>query len=440
MITSSLHHPSLFLSPLRPSPYPTPLTDPQEKELGVGLDDEIVLDNEMGLGDELGFDDEIFVIGGSNARVTDIERTPKSIERVERGHWEESTGKPSTTWLISPERSTPSPAKTYVPKPSRLKPPVEKMNYFAPPLAQAPPQSGEQEQPTEEIPGDDSPFTCRIKALERNPALAFAGSFKLLNDDHDVDNVDNAAGGRLGPAGTGHRDNPMPKKKTATELQVRVSFNNYYYSHLRSTPQARNSSPITHRPYSGNPGAQRPRFSSRSRRSRNCEVIPCRPRVTCHMETSSSSPSSPLPRRQDAQQRAPPRLPLFLPPTHAPVHRFDRFNRPQLSRTLPHRLETREPLQSRHPRILQERLIGPHELDRVLHQRGWHEREYLVGCARHEQRSNQSRSSVRLTRRVPLVPSPLLRSQRRRRRRGRRRRERPLPANRRPPGDFLHDA
>ena len=150
----------------------------------------------------------------------------------------------STTWLIAPERATPSPTKTYVAKPSRLKPPTEKMNYFSasPARAAPPPQRLErlgqqerlgqaareaheareaQQQPAGEGVDDDSPFTRRIKALERNPALAFAGSTKLRNDD------DNDAG-VLGEAGTcpgrrDHRHHPRPKKKTAAELQVRFS-------------------------------------------------------------------------------------------------------------------------------------------------------------------------------------------------------------------------
>ena len=176
-------------------------TDLQEKELGVGLENGIVVD------------DEIFITDGSTARVK--KKNPAASNQA------------------------PLPAKTYVPKPSRLKPPTRKMNYFA----QAPTAAPEHDLPKEEGSDSDSPFTRRIKALERDPALAFAGSSKLRNDDEDGVN---AAGGR---AATGHRDNPrQTKKKTAAELQVRVSLCRYVVTSLRRYVVHRSSSPIARRP------------------------------------------------------------------------------------------------------------------------------------------------------------------------------------------------
>ena len=180
-------------------------------------------------------DDEIFITDGSTARVK--KKNPAASNQAPlpaKTYGPKPLDDPETTWLIAPERArrgpsgppaepthsnqAPSPAKTYVPKPSRLKPPTRKMNYFA----QAPTAAPEHDLPKEEGSDSDSPFTRRIKALERDPALAFAGSSKLRNDDEDGVN---AAGGR---AATGHRDNPrQTKKKTAAELQVRVSLCRY---------------------------------------------------------------------------------------------------------------------------------------------------------------------------------------------------------------------
>lgn len=234
-------------------------TDLQEKELGVGLENGIVVD------------DEIFITDGSTARVK--KKNPAASNQAPlpaKTYGPKPLDDPETTWLIAPERArrgpsgppaepthsnqAPSPAKTYVPKPSRLKPPTRKMNYFA----QAPTAAPEHDLPKEEGSDSDSPFTRRIKALERDPALAFAGSSKLRNDDEDGFN---AAGGR---AATGHRDNPrQTKKKTAAELQVRVSLCRYVVTSLR-----RSQEQLTHRPSSsadsGSPGARRPRFSSQT--------------------------------------------------------------------------------------------------------------------------------------------------------------------------------
>ena len=213
-------------------------TDLQEKELGVGLENGIVVD------------DEVFITDGSTARVK--KKNPAASNQAPlpaKTYGPKPLDDPETTWLIAPERArrgpsgppaepthsnqAPSPAKTYVPKPSRLKPPTRKMNYFA----QAPTAAPEHDLPKEEGSDSDSPFTRRIKALERDPALAFAGSSKLRNDDEDGVN---AAGGR---AATGHRDNPrQTKKKTAAELQVRVSLCRYVV-HRSSSPIARRPPP-----------------------------------------------------------------------------------------------------------------------------------------------------------------------------------------------------
>ena len=201
-------------------------------------------------------DDEIFITDGSTARVK--KKNPAASNQAPlpaKTYGPKPLDDPETTWLIAPERArrgpsgppaepthsnqAPSPAKTYVPKPSRLKPPTRKMNYFA----QAPTAAPEHDLPKEEGSDSDSPFTRRIKALERDPALAFAGSSKLRNDDEDGVN---AAGGR---AATGHRDNPrQTKKKTAAELQVRVSLCRYVVTSLRRYVVHRSSSPIARRP------------------------------------------------------------------------------------------------------------------------------------------------------------------------------------------------
>ena len=141
----------------------------------------------------------------------------------------------ATTWLMStehvgPKRESRLPlAKPYLAKPSRLKPPSEsKANYFGQSHLHAhlkENQSGNQSESQnrrqqassqnpvpDDGPDDDSPFTRRIKALEQNPELAFAGSSKLQNDNNGA-----LAGSK---SGTGHANNTRPKKKTATELQV----------------------------------------------------------------------------------------------------------------------------------------------------------------------------------------------------------------------------
>lgn len=132
--------------------------------------------------DELavGLDDELFVQGLSGARIVCLEAD--STRGGLRGAEGPSSSPPSPSPCSPPpprtKRTTP-----YVAKPSRIKPPTERMNYFAPRddggldgLSARPGGHEDKEQ------DEDSPFTRRIKELENNPELAFAGSSKLRTD------------------------------------------------------------------------------------------------------------------------------------------------------------------------------------------------------------------------------------------------------------------
>ena len=217
----------------------------EEEALGVGIDD-----------------GEVFVKGGCGARVIDIDggdgderragTDGPTEEAVVRGGVASpsSPSSPScpyvcqrrepaqgvspddpTSWLMSADDGenvdrnasgdTP-PAKPCVAKPSRLKPPSEKMDFFAskkkekPRGASAMKATATATTTTSERGADaseqeDSPFTKRIKELERNPEMAFAGGSKLRCDG----DKDDGNGGYGGVAGHQQRK----KKKTAAEIQ-----------------------------------------------------------------------------------------------------------------------------------------------------------------------------------------------------------------------------
>jgi len=223
----------------------------EEEALGVGIDD-----------------GEVFVKGGCGARVIDIEGGDGDGDGDERragtvGPTEEAVARggvaspsspssPSspyvcqgrepaqgvspddpTSWLMSADdgenvdrnvSGDAPPAKPCVAKPSRLKPPSEKMDFFASKKKEKPTGASAMKAATttavaattsergaDASEQEDSPFTKRIKELERNPEKAFAGGSKLRCDG----DKDDGNGGNGGVVGHQQRK----KKKTAAEIQ-----------------------------------------------------------------------------------------------------------------------------------------------------------------------------------------------------------------------------